>query len=79
MGKYLESEDEKRNNYLKRKLLQWRDNARLTTKEAAKVKVARWAIERCRIYNARENWKTLAGKYDMFVNKTLLFQLKTRL
>ena len=35
MGKYLESEDEKRINYLKRKLLQWKDNARKMTKEAA--------------------------------------------
>ena len=28
MGKYIESEDEKRINYLKRKLLQWKDNAK---------------------------------------------------
>ena len=28
MGKYIESEDEKRINYLKRKLIQWKDNAK---------------------------------------------------
>ena len=28
MGKYVESEEEKRMNYLKRKLLQWADNAK---------------------------------------------------
>ena len=35
MGNYFESEEEKRINFLKRKLLQWRDNARRLTKEAA--------------------------------------------
>ena len=79
MGKYLESEDEKRMNYLKRKLLQWKDNAKLMTVEAARRRIAKWSIERSSIANARNNWKELAGKYDMFVNKTYLFQLKTRL
>jgi len=37
MGKYLENEDEKRINYLKRKLLQWRDNAKNSTKESARI------------------------------------------
>ena len=36
MGNYFESEDEKRRNYLKRKLLQWRDHAKLTTKQIAR-------------------------------------------
>ena len=79
MGKYLESEEEKRMNYLKRKLLQWKDNANLLTKEAAKRRIARWSIERSSIANARNNWKELSGKYDMYVNKSYLFQLKTRL
>ena len=74
MGKYLESEDEKRMNYLKRKLLQWRDNARLLRKEAAKNRIAKWTEIRY-----RNNWKELSGKYDMFVNKSYLFQLKSRL
>ena len=34
MGKYIESEDDKRINYLKRKLLQWKDKAKKMTKEA---------------------------------------------
>ena len=66
-------------NYLKRKLLQWKDNANLLTKEAAKRRIARWSIERSSIANARNNWKELSGKYDMYVNKSYLFQLKTRL
>ncbi|MDY6300808.1 MAG: hypothetical protein SPL96_02820, partial [Bacteroidales bacterium] len=70
MGKYLESEEEKRMNYLKRKLLQWKDNARLMTKEAARRRIAKWAIEKNSLANARNNWRELSGKYDMFVNKT---------
>ena len=70
---------EKRMNYLKRKLLQWNNNAKLISKEAARIRLARWSIERCRIANARKNWKDLTDKYDMFINKTALYQLKTRL
>ena len=29
--------------------------------------------------NARKNWRDMSAKYDMFVNKTALFQLKQRL
>ena len=79
MGKYLESEDEKRINYLKRKLLQWKDNAREMTKEVCKNKLAKWFREAYRSTVAKQNWKDLANKYDMFVNKTALFQLKQRL
>ena len=79
MGKYLESEDEKRMNYLKRKLLQWKDNAKKLTKEAAMNRVAKWTENKYRNARARENWRELSGKYDMFINKTYLFQLKTRL
>ena len=79
MGNYFESEDEKRMNFLKRKLLQWRDNARDMTKLAARNRIARWAIQKNKIANARENWKELSGKYDMYVNNTLLFQVKSRL
>ena len=69
MGNYLESEDEKRMNYLKRKLLQWRDNARSLRKEAAKVRVARWISGKFKNNIAVNNWKELAGKYDMLINK----------
>jgi hypothetical protein len=79
MGKYLESEDEKRMNYLKRKLLQWKDKAKLLSKEAAKNRIAKWIENKYRYNRAKENWRTLSGKYDMFVNKTALFQLKSRL
>ena len=40
MGKYLESEEDKRINYLKRKLLQWSDNAKKSSKEFAMNKIA---------------------------------------
>ena len=79
MGKYIESEDEKRMNYLKRKLLQWKDNAKKLSKEAAMNRVAKWTEAKYRNHRAKENWRELSGKYDMFVNKTYLFQLKTRL
>ena len=48
MGKYLESEDEKRNNYLKRKLLQWKDNAKNSSKEGAMNRLAKWIENRYR-------------------------------
>ena len=79
MGNYFESEDEKLKLYLKRKLLQWRDNAKNTTKEGLKRRVARWTEQKYKIANARDGWRTLAGKYDMFVNNSLLFQVKSRL
>ena len=79
MGKYLESEEEKRMNYLKRKLLQWKDNAKKLSKESAMNRVAKWTEAKYRNNRARENWRDLSGKYDMYVNKTYLFQLKSRL
>ena len=79
MGKYLESEEEKRMNYLKRKLLQWKDNAKLLTKEAAKNRIAKWTENKYKLGIARYNWKELSNKYDMYVNKSYLFQLKSRL
>ena len=79
MGKYLESEDEKRMNYLKRKLLQWKDNAKKLTKEAARNRIAKWSITKCRIAIARKNWRDIADKYDMYINNSLLYQVKSRL
>ena len=79
MGKYLESEEEKRMNYLKRKLLQWKDNAKKLSKEAAMNRIAKWTENKFKFTRARENWRDLSGKYDMYINKSYLFQLKTRL
>ena len=79
MGKYIESEDEKRMNYLKRKLLQWKENAKKLTKEAYGNRIARWTKDVYKFATARKNWKDLSNKYDMYVNKTALFQLKQRL
>ena len=44
-----------------------------------KLQEEEWSIERSSIANARNNWKELSGKYDMYVNKSYLFQLKSRL
>ena len=79
MGKYLESEEEKRINYLRRKLLQWNTTAKKLTKEINSSKVARWTERTYKTAVARNDWKKLTDKYDMFINKTALYQLKTRL
>ena len=79
MGKYLESEDEKRMNYLRRKLLQWKANTKDSNKDVAKNRVARWIENKYKTAIARNNWRDLSDKYDMFVNNTLLYQVKSRL
>ena len=79
MGKYLESEEEKRVNYLRRKLLQWKDTAKKSTEEISKNKVAKFIENKYKIANARKNWKDLADKYDVYVNNSLLYQVKSRL
>jgi plasmid stabilization system protein ParE len=79
MGKYLESEEEKRINYLRRKLLQWRETAKNKTQEINKNKIARWTERTFKTAVARENWKKLADKYDMYINNNLLYQVRNRL
>ncbi|MBP3800688.1 MAG: hypothetical protein J6I85_01450, partial [Clostridia bacterium] len=79
MGKYLESEEEKRINYLRRKLLQWGDNAKKLTLENCRNKVAKWTENKYKVAVARKNWNDLVNKYDMYVNKYLLYQVKSRL
>ena len=74
-----ESEEEKRMNYLKRKLLQWKENAKKLSKEVAMNRVAKWTENKYKLATARKNWRDMSNKYDMFVNKTALFQLKQRL
>ena len=59
MGKYLESEEEKRMNYLKRKLLQWKENAKQLTKEVAMNRIAKWAQDYYKLATAKKNWKDL--------------------
>ena len=79
MGKYLESEEEKRLNYLKRKLLQWSDNAKKMSVEVQRNKISKWIADKYKTATARKNWKDLSNKYDMYINKTCLYQLKSRL
>ena len=55
------------------------NNAKLISKEAARIRLAIWPIERCRMANERKIWKDLTDKYDIFISKTVLYQLKTRL
>ena len=79
MGTYFTTEDEKLKNYLRRKLLQWRDNCRGSKKDSAKLRAAKWIENKYKTAVARKNWRDLSDKYDMFVNNTLLFQVKSRL
>jgi len=59
--------------------LQWRDNARIIKKESAKYRIAKWICDKFKNDIAVNYWRKLAGKYDMHVNKTYLYQLKSRL
>ena len=79
MSKYLENEEEKRINYLRRKLLQWKDNSKVSRDDICRNKIARWTADKYKTAVARNNWKDLVNKYDMFVNKSLLYQVKSRL
>jgi len=79
MGKYLENEEEKRINYLRRKLLQWNNTAKKLNKEINSSKVTRWTERTYNTAVARNDWKKLVAEYDIFINKTALYQLKTRL
>ena len=79
MGKYLENEEERRINYLRRKLLQWNNTAKKLNKEINSSKVTGWTERTYKTAVARNDWKKLVAEYDMFINKTALYQLKTRL
>ena len=79
MGKYLESEEEKRMNYLRRKLLQWKDKTKYSGKDVAQNKIAKWIQNKYKTAVARKHWRDISDRYDMFVNNTLLFQVKSRL
>ena len=79
LGKYVESEEEKRIGYMRRKLIQWNETAKKITTEIKKSKAARWIGERFKIGRARKNWKDLADKYDMFKNNNLLWEVRRKL
>ena len=66
-------------NYLKKKLLQQRDKAKNLRKEAAKFRIAKWISGKSKNDITFNNWKELAIKYDMLINQTALYQLKSRL
>ena len=78
LSKYLESEEEKRINDLRRKLLQWKDNSKVSRDDICRNKIVRWTADKYKTAVARNNWKDLVNKYDMFVNKSLLYQVKSR-
>ena len=73
----IENEDKKRINYLKRKLIQWKNNAREMTKEIYRYKIIKWIEHAFKLVNARKNWKYLSNKYEMFIKKNALFQFKS--
>ena len=79
LGKHIEIEEEKRINYLKIKLYQWRDKAKYITKKISMIRITKWTEDKYRISKARHNWKTLSGKYSIFINKSYLFHIKTKL
>jgi hypothetical protein len=64
---------------IRRKLLQWADNAKKVTLEVQRNKLAKWIADKYKTATARKNWRDMSNKYDMYVNKTALFQLKSRL
>ena len=79
LGKYIESEEEKRIYYLKKRLLQWKDKAQKVTKENAKNRIAKWSNNKYKIKIARQNWIYLSNKYNICVKKVELFDLISRL
>ena len=79
LGKYVESEEEKRIGYMRRKLIQWHETAKKITTEVEKSKVSKWIAEKFKISRARQHWKDLADKYDMFKNNNLLWEVRRKL
>jgi len=62
MGRYLENEEEKRMNYLRRKLLQWKDKTKYSRKEVAQNKIAKWAAEK---YKKKLLQEIIGKKYSI--------------
>ena len=79
LGKYVESEEEKRIGYMRRKLIQWNENAKKITVEVEKSKVSKWIADKFKISRARKMWKDLADKYDMFKNNSILWEVRRKL
>ena len=65
--------------FLRAKLLQWRDTAIKSKEEAAKKRIAKLIENRYKTNLARTNWKNLVDKYDLFVNNSLIFYVRARL
>ena len=79
MAKYLESEEEKRINILKRKLFQWKKNSINLKKEASKIRLAKWIENSYKVSVSRKNWENLSDKYTFYINKSGLNQIKSHL
>jgi hypothetical protein len=79
LGKYVESEEEKRIGYMRRKLIQWNENAKKVTAEVEKNKVAKWIADKFKISRARKHWKDISDKYDMYKNNNLLWEVRRKL
>jgi len=76
MEKYLKREEEKKVNYLKRKLFQWKKNSINLKKEVLKIRLAQWIENSYKTSVSRKNWKNLSDKYDFYINKSLLYHIK---
>ena len=79
IGNLLKNKDKKINNYIKRKLLQWKENACNSTKEINRNKIAKWIENLYKISVSRKNWENLSDKYTFYINKSGLNQIKIRL
>ena len=65
--------------FLRSKLLQWKDTAIKSKEEAAKKRIAKLIENRYKTNLARTNWKNLVDNYDLFVNNSLIFYVRARL
>ena len=79
LRKYIEIKEENEINYLYRKLMQWKYNAQIMTENSSGYRIANWAKNIFFFAKARQNWIYLSNKYDFYVNKCFLSQVKKRL
>ena len=81
LEKYIGTTEEVRNNLLRRKLRQWRDNVNKLNETAEKnlIRIAKWIEKRYKLSNAKMNWKDSVDKYDLFKNNNLLYKIRKKL
>jgi hypothetical protein len=65
--------------FLRTKLLAWRDIAMKTKEETAKRKIATYIENKYKTNLARAKWINLVDKYDLFINNNLIYYIRARL